>query len=636
MRKGEKRHEDVLRSKEAYAMSPQGKQTQSPANDQKSARGSLPAANGQMLQASQRRGMLAVLGGMIAFFALLGDLPPAQGSWLAAFSVPINLLFGWGAVLVCMGGLVLAGDLIIAAVRGHAMLRPGHVWGAVVAMVVLLSESHLLLGARVGGLFGYIGAAALQPLPMFSRQILVFGILGIDGLLTFQISWREVRLLAMALARRPQPLIPPRPGGIPASTLFATPPPQVVAKSQPEPAKARRAPRAPQTAGGQDATLATDGAVEALRVPAYLRRGTGPDAAADFALPPLTPRATVTANASAGLAPSAFRGGAATAAPAFQRAAGMYDDGWRLPMLDMFTTHAQRFHSSPVPYDPMVTFGEVVASAEFRDLAAITRLTLALGRNGANRILVADLGRFPHVLIAGATGAGTPLFLNDIIAALLLQATPEQLKLVLIDPGMLAFTPYANLPHLLMDVVTQPRRAAPALESILEEMDRRLQLFARLGVRDIESYAAQSGNASGGQTERLPRMVVVIGELADLMAAAADSVERLICRLARLARTTGIHLIVATQRPSEVVITGPIKATIPTRIAFKVASLQDSRAILDSGGAEQLRGHGDMLYLASDAASPERIQCAQITDEEIGRLVAFWVAQKSGRLQPRR
>jgi DNA segregation ATPase FtsK/SpoIIIE, S-DNA-T family len=233
----------------------------------------------------------------------------------------------------------------------------------------------------------------------------------------------------------------------------------------------------------------------------------------------------------------------------------------------------------------------------------------------------ADLGKMPHLLVAGATGAGKSVCLNNIIASLLACATPDQVQLLMIDPKRVELTVYNGIPHLVKDVITDARMAAGALFEMTKEMDSRYERFAKASVRKIEEYNRKFPD------EQLPYVVIIIDELADLMLVAPAKVETTICRLAQLARATGIHLIVATQRPSVDVITGIIKANIPSRIAFAVSSQVDSRTILDMAGAERLLGRGDMLFLPIDAPKPRRAQGALITGEEVSRLVAFWAAQ---------
>jgi S-DNA-T family DNA segregation ATPase FtsK/SpoIIIE len=246
---------------------------------------------------------------------------------------------------------------------------------------------------------------------------------------------------------------------------------------------------------------------------------------------------------------------------------------------------------------------------------------MALGKDITGRPVFGDLGRMPHLLVAGATGSGKSVCLNSIIASLLVCATPDQVQLLMIDPKRVELTVYNGIPHLIKEVITDARMAAGALHEMTREMDTRYERFAKAGVRKIEEYNAKYPD------EKLPYVVIVIDELADLMLVAPARVETTICRLAQLARATGIHLVVATQRPSVDVITGIIKANIPSRIAFAVSSQVDSRTILDMVGAERLLGRGDMLYLPIDAPKPVRAQGALITGSEVNRLVAFWAAQ---------
>src|SRR5205807_447439 len=245
-------------------------------------------------------------------------------------------------------------------------------------------------------------------------------------------------------------------------------------------------------------------------------------------------------------------------------------------------------------------------------------------------VRVGDLARMPHLLIAGATGAGKSVCINTIIASILTQASPEDVRLLLVDPKMVELNMYSGIPHLLFPVVTEVERVVPLLRNAISEMEKRYRLFSQLGVRNLDGYRklrAEKIVRGDFSLKNLPAIVMIIDELADLMMAAPEEVEGMICRLAQLARATGIHLVVATQRPSVDVITGLIKANIPTRISFMVSSAVDSRTIIDMGGAERLLGRGDMLYLPADAGRPERIQGSFVADEEVERLVLYWRQQ---------
>lgn len=267
----------------------------------------------------------------------------------------------------------------------------------------------------------------------------------------------------------------------------------------------------------------------------------------------------------------------------------------------------------------IVAIREILEALPHRGV--VPPLNMALGKDITGRPVFGDLAKMPHLLVAGATGSGKSVCLNGIIASLLVSATPDQVQMLFIDPKRVELTVYNGIPHLVKDVITDPRLAAGALFEMTKEMDQRYERFAKAGVRKIEEYNAKYPN------EKLPYVVIVIDELADLMMIAPAKVEQTIMRLAQLARATGIHLVVATQRPSVDVITGLIKANIPSRISFAVSSQVDSRTILDGGGAERLLGRGDMLYLPIDAPKPVRAQGALITGAEVNRLVEFWAAQ---------
>ncbi len=240
---------------------------------------------------------------------------------------------------------------------------------------------------------------------------------------------------------------------------------------------------------------------------------------------------------------------------------------------------------------------------------------MALGKDISGKPVIANLSEMPHLLIAGATGSGKSVCVNTIITSLLFNSNPDEVKLLMIDPKVVELNIYNGIPHLILPVVTDPKKASIALGWAVNEMTRRYELFATNHVKDIEGYNAKENE------EKLPKIVVVIDELADLMMVAPNQVEDAIARLAQMARAAGIHLIVATQRPSVDVITGLIKANITSRIAFSVSSQIDSRTILDMAGAEKLLGKGDMLFNPVGASKPIRVQGAFITEDEIGKIV---------------
>jgi DNA segregation ATPase FtsK/SpoIIIE, S-DNA-T family len=286
----------------------------------------------------------------------------------------------------------------------------------------------------------------------------------------------------------------------------------------------------------------------------------------------------------------------------------------------------------------LVTLGDVLAAPEAQQATA--PLAVGLGRDISGKSVMLDLTTLPHVLIAGATGAGKSSCINSLVTSLLMRCTPDQVRLILVDPKRVELGAYNDLPHLLTQVVTNPKKAANALDWAVREMDLRYELLAEVGVRDITGYNAAFDRGelpakdypdpvTGRGYERLPFIVIVVDELNDLMMVAARDVEASICRIAQMARAVGIHLVIATQRPSVDVITGVIKANIPSRLAFSVSSLADSRVILDQAGAEKLIGQGDMLLLTASSSRAVRIQGAWVDEECVRKVVGHWRRQAS-------
>ncbi len=267
----------------------------------------------------------------------------------------------------------------------------------------------------------------------------------------------------------------------------------------------------------------------------------------------------------------------------------------------------------------VVSIREMIESPEFA--AAKSKLSFVVGKNIDGEVIVGDIGKMPHVIIAGTTGSGKSVCTNSIIMSILYNATPDEVRLVLIDPKMVEFKTYDGIPHLLIPVVTDPRKAAGALSWAVQEMLKRYKLFADSNVRDLNGYNEMAAETDG--VEPLPRIVIAIDELADLMMACANEVEDSICRLAQMARAAGMHLIIATQRPTVDVITGLIKANIPSRIALTVSSQIDSRTIIDTAGAEKLLGYGDMLYYPQGIPKPIRIQGCFVSTKEVEAVVEF-------------
>jgi S-DNA-T family DNA segregation ATPase FtsK/SpoIIIE len=263
-----------------------------------------------------------------------------------------------------------------------------------------------------------------------------------------------------------------------------------------------------------------------------------------------------------------------------------------------------------------VLLRDIIESPEF--LNAKSPVTMALGKDIAGKIIVADLGKMPHMLIAGSTGSGKSVCINDLIISMIYKSSPQDLQLILVDPKMVELSVFGTLPHLLIPVVTEPKKAASALRWAVNEMTMRYKKFTEVGARELTRYNSLMDDPK----KKIPKLVIIIDELADLMMVAPDDVEDSICRIAQLGRAAGIHLIVATQRPSADIITGLIKANIPSRCAFAVSSAIDSRIILDATGAEKLLGRGDMLFHPNGAGKPTRLQCAYVSDEEVERVMS--------------
>ncbi len=273
----------------------------------------------------------------------------------------------------------------------------------------------------------------------------------------------------------------------------------------------------------------------------------------------------------------------------------------------------------PNKENEVVHFREIIDTEEYREHKS--KLAFAVGKDVAGKAVITDIGKMPHVLIAGATGSGKSVCINTLITSIIYKAKPSEVKLVMIDPKVVELSVYNGIPHLLIPVVTDPKKAAGALAWAVQEMENRYNTFAQKGVRDLKGYNASIENEGG--IGKLPQIVIIIDELADLMMVAAKDVEDSICRLAQKARAAGMHLVIATQRPSVDVITGIIKANIPSRISFAVSSQVDSRTILDMVGAEKLLGKGDMLFYPAGAPKPVRIQGAFISDNEVEKVVSF-------------
>ena len=289
-------------------------------------------------------------------------------------------------------------------------------------------------------------------------------------------------------------------------------------------------------------------------------------------------------------------------------------------------------NSPALPYKAsrLVTLREVLESKEFLAANAKSKLTVALGRDVAGTVRIGDLAWMPHLLIAGTTGSGKSICIHAVISSILMQATPDDVRMLMIDPKMVELVMYNGIPHLLSPVVIEVEKVVGLLKIAIAEMERRYRSFAQLGVRNLDGYCklrAERLMRGDSTLKNLPAIVIIIDELVGLIMSAPEEMEGMICRLAQSAFATGIHLVIATQRPTVDVITGQIKANIPTRISFRVTSAADSRIIIDKGGAEHLLGRGDMLFVSAVTDKPERIQGAFVADDEADRLVTYWKQQ---------
>ena len=268
-----------------------------------------------------------------------------------------------------------------------------------------------------------------------------------------------------------------------------------------------------------------------------------------------------------------------------------------------------------------VAFRDLIESKEYKEFSS--KLAFAVGKDIAGKTVVTDIAKMPHLLIAGATGSGKSVCINTIIMSLIYKAKPEEVQMIMIDPKIVELSVYNGIPHLMIPVVTDPKKAAAALNWAVAEMTNRYKKFADSGVRDLKGYNKIAEGCTDGSMSVMPQIVVIVDELADLMMVSANEVEDAICRLTQLARAAGIHLIIATQRPSVDVITGLIKANMPSRVAFAVSSGVDSRTILDINGAEKLLGKGDMLFYPQGYTKPARVQGAFVSDKEVQAVTDF-------------
>ncbi len=582
-------------------------------------------------------GLLCALLGLLILLSLLHLTRSAPLNWVTN---QLQLLAGWGAYPLTLTLIALGGHIVLRQVPRPYHVQPAQIIGVELTLLSALALTHQFSQAGLvetfsgkgGGLIGWALSAPLLEFfgPVltnaFHLGLLVWG-LALVGKVTWDNVVRGLTLASMRLQTWAQQLetssAAPRSPSLPAVT---TPMPSA-ATPPPAPAHSPRPLILPPLSLLQASKEITISPAEIEHKTHIIER-----TLADFGLPA---RVTTVRQGPAvtqfGVTPGYIERPGPDGEPHQQKVrvgqiAALNKDlalALKVPRLRV---------EAPVPGRSVVgievpnmdistvRLRTVLEADAFRRIKS--PLAVALGRDVSGVAVATDLGRLPHLLIAGTTGSGKSVCLGSLIATLVFNNTPDRLKIVLIDPKKVELSRYNGLPHLLGPAETDHERIIGVLRWLTAEMDQRYQLFAELGARNITVYNEKIGRRPDGQP--LPYVAVFIDELADLMAMYPSDVERTLCRLAQMARATGIHLVVATQRPSTDVITGLIKANFPARIAFSVASTIDSRVVLDGVGAEHLLGRGDMLFLSPEASAPTRIQGCYVADSEIDAIVAYW------------
>jgi len=617
---------------------------------------------------SQQRELAGIGFLLLAGLLVLAVALQASGSAMHLLRGGLVGLFGWGVVFVILAALIAGAELLMPWIETMT-------WGRGLGIALLATSALGLLDLSAGGAGGSVGRAegdALRSLAGTAGSILILGAIFLGALvLAFNISFRDTvgALREHYLANRPERK-PPQKEKKPAEAwqprnqvvrtetsepvlvpIQGVPTPPV---AQPRPVEAEQeAAAAPRRKGGtspQPALSLKPDAAPALAVVAE------DEIQRLWVKPDLTLLDTVTVRkerlhdeiksniklieqtlASFDVQATVIGVNSGPSVTQYELQPGVGVPVRKITALQndlSLALSASIRIQAPIPGKPalgievpnkatsLVTLREIIQTPTFQNDA--TLLSLAIGTDVSGNSVVGDLTRMPHLLIAGATGSGKSVCINALIAGMLFQATPEQLKYILIDPKRVEFSMFQDMPHLLVPVVTESDHAVSALRWAVAEMENRYKLFASHTVRNIGDF---NNRASEMGLDRLPYIVIVIDELADLMMVAAGEIEELICRIAQLARAVGIHLLVATQRPSADIITGLIKANIPSRIAFAVSSSIDSRVILDETGAEKLLGRGDMLYLPVEAGKATRLQGVFVSDREMKAIIDFWKAQ---------
>ncbi len=587
-----------------------------------------------------------------------------------------------GVLRLALPPMLVAGG--VAVVAGRRRLDPRRVGiGAVLGLLALAGLAELASGApgvsaparELAGAGGWVGAAAGRPLARgLGTPGAVVVLVAVVAVATLLATGLSLSAVGRGLARLVELLAPRRPkdAALKAAAPEAPPPSvrqpfdgaELFETADPEEASVEAAPLAEE--GGAGGVEDLSAAEEPLRPAAATGQPAVTSAGGEWTLPParLLERSRARRRderqidgAGRGLVQALLAHGVETrlvgrtVGPTVTRFELELGPGVKVSRVTSLSKDIAYAMASPdvrilapipgksaigveVPnrQRELVTLGDLLATPEAA--RATHPLEVALGRDIAGRPVMVNLADMPHVLISGATGAGKSSCINSMLSSVLMRATPEQVRLILVDPKRVELGQYNDLPHLLTPVVVDPKKAANALAWAVKEMERRYDLLAACGMRDITGYnaAVRSGELVAGEegaepAEALPFVLVVVDELNDLMMVAARDVEDSVCRIAQMARAVGIHLVLATQRPSVDVITGVIKANIPSRMAFSVSSLADSRVILDQPGAERLIGRGDMLLLTASSSIPQRLQTPWVSEAEVRQVVGHWRRQ---------
>lgn len=603
------------------------------------------------------------IGGLILFVlavvTLLALLGVTNSGWLAWWTSLLRQTFGWGAYALCVIAAVGGLHVALRKVERPYRVRPAQVIGLELLLLTALPLSHLLTNAELADVYqgkagGLVGWALAEPLLDFLGPLLTglfyVGIFVWGFALLVGFRWEDLRRTLHGLSQRlrvwslrvapaarpatpvqerPQPS-PPAPQPTPPPRRLHAQPPLVQQASPalaPPTKRDRRLPPYSLLDKGRDSSLSDSEIQKKKQVIEHTL--------ADFGIP-----AAVTqirhgpAVTQYGVQPGYIeRTGANGEVKQHKVRVGQIASLRRDLALALAVPRLRIQAPVPgrgvvgveVPNDrvSLVRLRDVVESTAFKLVAA--PLAVGLGRDVSGAPLAIDLAKMPHLLIAGTTGSGKSACINAFVSCLVFNNRPDQLELIMIDPKKVELARFNGLPHLIGHVETEADRAVGVLRWLTAEMDRRYEIFSQVNARNLEVYNRKVARGKvPDETRPLPYMAVFIDELADLMHTYPGDVERTLCRLAQMARATGIHLIVATQRPSTDVITGLIKANFPARLSFAVASSTDSRVILDTTGADQLLGKGDMLFLGPDASGPVRVQGVFVTDDEIERITTYW------------